>query len=275
MVLPPTSSSESYGERDPMTPRAPSTRPARALVGQRTIVAVNGLGGLEHLWDGFRAALPPALELRVLDLAGHGDRPPAEDYRYAALVADVVQRTVDLGPFPLLGWSVGGAVAWLVAARYPERVTRLVLLDPAAPHQSPFRHGPTPEPAHPYTYASLQEARQALHAFDPTVTDEVIQRGYRQNERGRWEPRFDPAIFPALVEDAREHGAEFQAELERIRAPTLFVRGERSAWRPDQQAEILTFIPDARMATIQGAGHFMVRERPESVARLVLEFLGL
>lgn len=98
---------------------APSTSPARALAGQRTIVAVNGLGGLEHLWDGFRAALPPAVQLRVLDLPGHGDRPPAEDYRYAALVGDVVQRTADLGPFPLLGWSVVAPSRgwWLRATR--------------------------------------------------------------------------------------------------------------------------------------------------------------
>jgi len=257
-----------------MSSEAGSTRHPPPSVQQRTIVAVNGLGGLEHLWDGFRAALPPALVLRVLDLPGHGDRLPAEDCRYAALVADVIQRTADLGPFPLLGWSVGGAVAWLVAARHPERVTRLVLLDPAAPHQSQFRHGPTPEPVHPYTYASVQEARQALFAIDPTVTEEDIQRGYRQNERGRWEPRFDPGIFPALVEDAREHGGEFRAELQGIRAPTLIVRGEHSFWRPEQLAEITTLIPDAQAAAVQGAGHFMVREQPESVARLVLEFIG-
>jgi pimeloyl-ACP methyl ester carboxylesterase len=245
------------------------------LAGQQTIVAVNGLGGLEHLWDGFRAALPPPVNLRVLDLPGHGDRRSADDYRYAALVADVIQRTADLSPFPLLGWSVGGAVAWLVASRHPERVTRLVLLDPAAPHQSSFHDGPTPEPAHPYTYASVEEARQALYAVDPTITDEVIRRTYRQNERGQWEPRFDPAILPALVEDAREHGAEFRAELDQIRAPTLFLRGQHSFWRRDQQAEITTLIPDTRTATVQGAGHFMVREQPESVARLVLDFLGL
>jgi len=54
-------------------------------------VAVNGLGGLEHMWQGFRAALPAHLSLRVLDLPGHGDRPPAADYRYSGLVADVAE----------------------------------------------------------------------------------------------------------------------------------------------------------------------------------------
>ena len=238
-----------------------------------TLVAVNGLGGLEHLWDGFRAALPAPVELRVLDLPGHGDRPPATDYRYAALVEDVLARTGDLEPFPLVGWSVGGAVAWLFAARHPDRVTSLVLLDPAAPHQSRFKDGPTPEPVHPYTYASLEDARRALAPIDPTVTDDDVRRLYRQDVRGRWEPRFDPAIFPALVGDARDLGNAFRVELGAILAPTLVVRGERGLLPRADLDEVVAGIPGARGATLRGAGHFMVREQPEQLSRLVLDFL--
>jgi esterase len=241
--------------------------------GATTLVAINGLGGLEYLWDGFRAALPASVALRVLDLPGHGDRPPAADYRYAALVDDAHAGTVDLEPFPLLGWSVGGAVAWLFAARHPERVTGLVLLDPAAPHQSRFTDGPTPEPAHPYTYASPQEAGRALSQIDPTITYEDIRRGYRQNAQERWEPRFDPAIFPALVGDARDNGDAFRAELGAVAAPTLVVRGERSLVRQDELDEVVTEIPGARAAILRGAGHFMVREQPQQLVQLVLDFL--
>jgi pimeloyl-ACP methyl ester carboxylesterase len=240
-----------------------------------TLVAVNGLGALQHLWDGFHAALPPSVGLRVLDLPGHGDRPPAADYRYAALVDDVLARTADLPPFPLAGWSVGGAVAWLVAARRPERVTGLVLLDPAAPHQSPFKDGPTPEPVHPFTYATARDASRALAAIDPTTTEEDVRRSHRVNAQGLWEPRFDPAIFPALVEDARDNGDAFRAELGAITAPTLVLCGERSFVRPGQLSEIMGGIPGAREATVRGAGHFMVREQPEQVARIVVDFLGL
>jgi pimeloyl-ACP methyl ester carboxylesterase len=254
--------------------QAPNRQPRRSGRPAATLVAVNGLGGLDHLWDGFRAALPASVELRVLDLLGHGVRPPAADYRYSALVDDVVARTADLAPFPLIGWSVGGAVAWLVAARHPARVTGLVLLDPAAPHQSPFKDGPTPEPAHPYTYASAGNAARALAAIDPTVTEDDVRRTHRENALGRWEPRFDPAIFPALVEDAREHGEAFRRELGAIAAPTLVVTGERSFVRPEQVAEIVAGIPGAREATARGAGHFMVRERPEQLVRLVLDFLA-
>jgi pimeloyl-ACP methyl ester carboxylesterase len=242
-------------------------------VAPTTLVAVNGLGGLEHLWDGFGAALPASVELCVLDLPGHGDRPPAADYRYAALVDDVHARTADLEPFPLLGWSVGGAVAWLLAARHPERVTGLVLLDPAAPHQSRFKDGPTPEPTHPFTYATLEDARRALATIDPTVTDDDVRHGYRKNAQDRWEPSFDPAIFPALVTDARELGDAFRVELGAVSAPTLVVRGERSFWRQGELDEVVAEIPGARAAIVRGAGHFMVREQPRQLVQLVVDFL--
>ncbi len=238
------------------------------------LVAVNGLGGLTYLWDAFGAALAPAVTLRVLDLPGHGDRPPAADYRYDALVQDVAVRTAGLEPFPLAGWSVGAAVAWLFAARHPGRVTRLVLLDPAAPHRSRFRHGPIPEPVHPFTYESVEQAVGVLRGIDPTTTEADVVLGHRQNASGRWESRFDPAIFPALVKDAREHGEALTRELERVRIPTLVVRGERSFRPPEDLDEIVAALPGARVETVPGAGHFMVRERPEAVAGLVLDFLA-
>lgn len=237
------------------------------------LVVINGLGGLGYLWDGLRAALPQ-VSIRVLDFPGHGDRPPSADYRYSALVEDVANRTADLEAFTLLGWSVGAAVAWLFAARHPGRVTRLVLLEPAAPHQSPFRQGPTPEPVHVFTYASVGRAAAVIRGIDPTTTEADILRSYRKNAAGRWEPRFDPAILPALVDDARDNGEEMYFELAEIFVPTLIIRGEHSYVRPEQVAEIAAELPDARVQTVAGAGHFLVKEQPQAVARLLVDFLS-
>jgi len=102
-----------------------------------------------------------------------------------------------------------------------------------------------------------------------------VRHGYRQNSEGRWEPRFDPAIYPALVGDARERGEELYFELERITVPSLLLRGERSFLRPEQVAEIAALLPDVQVETVPHAGHFMVKERPEVVAQRVLQFLGI
>src|SRR5690242_10484410 len=224
-------------------------RPASA-----PIVAINGLGGLEFMWDGFRGALADH-PVRVLDLPGHGGQPPLEAYGYDQLVDDAADRTSDLAAFVLVGWSVGAAVAWLLAARQPQRVTHLVLVEPAAPHQSPFRDGPIPPAEHPYTYASIAKAVDAFRTVDPGVTEQDIERAYRRTTAGRLEPRFDPAILPALVRDARDAGESIYFELEAVSAPTLIVRGEHSFLRPDQVDEIAAMLQDVAVRTVLGAGH--------------------
>jgi pimeloyl-ACP methyl ester carboxylesterase len=234
---------------------------------------VHGLGDRAAAWAGFRDALASQLGVRLFDLPGHGEAPRSGDYRYPALVAAVGKATAELDPFALLGHSVGGAAAWLFAARHPERVTRLILLEPAAPHQSPFIHGPTPEPRHPYSYASLAKIADMMRALDPNFTEADAKASYVQRPDGRWEPDFDAALFPALVDDARDNGDAYRAELGKIRAPTLVIRGERSFARPGQMEEIAAEIPNARLLTLPG-GHFLHREQTELLSRAVTEFLG-
>jgi pimeloyl-ACP methyl ester carboxylesterase len=237
------------------------------------LAVVHGLGDRADTWQGFVAALAPAVEVRVFDLPGHGRAPRAEDYRYPALVEAVGRATSDLDRFAVLGHSVGGAVAWLFAARYPERISHLILEEPAAPHQSPFIHGPTPAATHLYTYASPAKIADMMRGLDPTFTEEDARASHVQRPDGRWEPDFDAALYPALVEDARDNGDAYRAELGRIRAPTLLVRGDRSFARPGQIEEIAAEIPDARLLTL-GGGHFLHRERTEQLARAVEEFLA-
>jgi pimeloyl-ACP methyl ester carboxylesterase len=249
-------------------------RQARTPPGQSTLVIVHGLGDRAASWERFAALMQPEIAVLALDLPGHGEAPAVHDYHYGSLVEHVLAAVQEVDRFALLGHSVGAAVAWLFAARYPARVTRLILVEPAAPHQSRFIHGPTPEPRHPFTYASPGEALLAMRSFDPSVTEQEIRRDYRQRTDGRWEPSFDPAIFPPLVEDAKALGEQFHRELAAITAPTLIVRGERSMLRPEQAEEILAELPSGRLVTVAGGTHFLHRQQPEELAGLVREFLG-
>ena len=249
-------------------------RQGRTPSGQSTLVIVHGLGDRAASWERFVALVQPEVAVLALDLPGHGEAPPARDHHYGSLVEHVATAVRGVDRFALLGHSVGAAVAWLFAARYPTRVTRLIMVEPAAPHQSRFIHSPTPEPRHPFTYASPGDALLAMRAFDPSVTEQEIRRDYRARPDGQWEPAFDPAIFPPLVEDAKTLGEQFRRELAAIVAPTLIVRGERSMLRPEQAEEILAELPRGRLVAVRGGTHFLHRQQPEELARLVREFLA-
>src|SRR5438552_3732504 len=102
----------------------------------------------------------------------------------------------------------------------------------------------------------------------------VPGRADRARPDGQWEPAFDPAILPPLVEDAKTLGEQFRRERAAIVAPTLIVRGERSMLRPEQAEEILAELPRDRLVAVRGGTHFLHRQQPEELARLVREFLA-
>ena len=69
------------------------------------------------------------------------------------------------------------------------------------------------------------------------------------------EPRFDPA------------------ELAAVRAPTLVLAGDRDLIRPEHTALIAASIPGARLRTVRHSDHFIFRNQPVQVNRLILDFL--
>ena len=101
-----------------------------------TFVLVHGLGGSQLNWELFAPMLTPAGRVLALDLPGFGLSEPGE--RPATVPANVrvldrFLHQVARGPVVLVGNSMGGMIAILLAARSPENVTGLVLLDPALP----------------------------------------------------------------------------------------------------------------------------------------------
>ncbi len=84
----------------------------------------------------------PGRRLWVPDLPGHGrsgHRPPGTWYHFVDYVSDVLALARELGleTFDLIGHSMGGAIATLVAGAYPERIRRLVLIEALGPLARP------------------------------------------------------------------------------------------------------------------------------------------
>jgi len=208
---------------------------------------------------------------RVLapDLPGFGDAaltPPTVDYvEFAAGLLD--------GPAAVVGCSFGGRVALELAAAKPKLVTKLVLVAPglaSTEWSEEAKAGFAEEEAliesGDLTGAAEQQARMWLAPDAATdvreLTVAMTVRSYDQQLPFEDEVR---AVWPEPSAETRI------AELD---VPALLVVGDADLPELRSLAERLAGeLPDAGLATIEGAGHLPSLERPEELNRLLLEFL--
>lgn len=215
------------------------------------VVILHGLAGSAREFFPTAAALPERRTV-LTDLRGHGGstRHPADVSR-EAYVADVVRVIEEAGPpVVLVGQSMGGHTAMLVAAARPELVARLVLLeadagggrsDDHAAMGDYFRSWPVPFPNRAAAAAFLGDAPLA----QAWVADlEECDGGFR--------PRFDAGVMVAAISAV---AAPRWAEWELVSAPTLVVYGEEGLFDEADKAEFVRRGRNVTRVDLPAASH--------------------
>src|SRR5215470_13675945 len=104
--------------------------------GNPALVLLHGFQSNAHTWDTFSQAMADTYHVLALDQRGHGDTAWAPDGNYAAesSVSDIVgfMTALHLAPTVVIGHSMGGRHAAMVAADYPDKVKKVVIVDTAA-----------------------------------------------------------------------------------------------------------------------------------------------
>ncbi|GAB4168808.1 MAG: alpha/beta hydrolase [Wenzhouxiangellaceae bacterium] len=183
------------------------------------------------------------MDLVALDFPGHGEsppRPPGARYYFDDYVFDVLAAADALGwrRFHLLGHSLGGAVATVLAAASPERVIRLAVIEALGPLTAPpdqttdcWRRAVTITPpgrrrTHPDRETAVA-ARVRRGDLPPESASVLAERGLVRNDRG-WQWRHDPRLIVPSAHRYTE--AQVIDLLGGIECPTLCVLSEpRSA----------------------------------------------
>ena len=236
-------------------------------VGSKTIVLLHGFGGCSDGWRDVVASLAPSMRTLAYDLPGHGlslDFPGAGPAKVAAraVLADLAARAVKR--IHLVGHSMGGAVATLMALAEPEKVASLTLLAPGG--FGPEINGPL---LRRYACArSPSEIRACLAAMSgprarPFDHAADTLCGMRQRP-GQLEKLVE--IAAAMTRDDRQ-GVIPRDQLERLAMPVMVVWGSDDAVLPFTQADDLP----ARFHVhhVLEAGHMLVEEAPDLVANII------
>ncbi|MFJ1454757.1 alpha/beta fold hydrolase [Nocardia sp. N2S4-5] len=246
--------------------------------GEPELVLLHGGAQNAHTWD--TVALALRRPLLALDLPGHGHSDWWTDHLYTPqLLAEAVAAAVATAApraAAVVGMSLGGLTALRLAARHPDLVRRLVVVDvtPGAGDNPGKTAAVVTFVQGPVDFASFDEILDRTVEHNPGRSVSSLRRGIlhnaRQREDGRWVWRYD-RIRPTA--DGTFDLTALWDDVAAVRAPLLLVRGERSPVVDDADvAELLRRQPRARVVVVDGAGHSVQGDRPIELARLIDDF---
>ncbi len=233
---------------------------------------LHGLCGEATEWAATAAWLRRSCRVLAVDQRGHGasERTPGR-YGRDAYVADATAaiEQLQLAPVVLVGQSMGGLNAYLVAARRSELVRALVVVEAQASTNPEGMRGlrdwlrrfPVPFRTAAAARAFLQDA-----GFPGESWREVLD----ERPDGWW-PRFDVEGAIESSEDMGEH--DYWAEWRQIQVPTLVVGGADSEMSQTELGSMAACLPAGRYSLVEGAGHNLHLDRPDAWRAVLEEFL--
>jgi esterase len=251
--------------------------------GAQALVLLHGFTGHARTWDSFAMALRDRYHVLALDQRGHGESEWASDYAPERRVEDMEAFVAELGldRFVLLGLSMGGRAAFMYAARNPQKVERLVIVD-IAPESDPrgARRIAAGVQARDI-FDDPEEAVAAARAANPRPPEDALRHRILNNlistADGKWTFRYDVALrngSGARVIPTPEEAERTWASLSQITSPTLLIRGvESDILSPEQAERMCSLIPDCRMVEVAESGHSVPLDNPAGFLKAVRTFL--
>lgn len=280
-----------YGDLSVHVRETPALRP-----GAESVIYLHGLGGSATNWTELAGLLACRAAGTAIDLPGFGLSPPAmtADYRMATQAVAVAAILDELGgePAHLIGNSMGGGIALLLAASRPDLVRTLTLISPAVPDLRPdFRRLSDPN----MFYAQLpmvgRRAKRALARLTARDhVDQMLQLCFADPSRVSSErmalaeaelveqmmlPWAGKAVGTAANAILKEWLAPARRSMwavaQRVTAPSLVVWGARDRVISVRKAtKTASLLPTGRLLVLPRTGHTAQMERPVTVARAVL-----
>jgi non-heme chloroperoxidase len=262
------------------------------LVGQRwegvpggdLVLLLHGGGQTRHSWKhtaerlarGGRTAL-------ALDARGHGDSDwhPQQNYTIEGFTSDLLALIATLDRRPVLvGASLGGITSLNAEGQNAGLARGLVLVDiVATPEREGVHRIVSFMKANPGGFASLEEAADAIAAYNPVRPRPRSVDGLRKNLRlrdnGRWYWHWDPAFMQIGNESQRDaEPAKLRAAAASVRIPTLIVRGRQSDMVSDAGLqEMRELIPHAESVDVRAAGHMVAGDDNDVFTASLEDFL--
>ncbi|KXV76126.1 alpha/beta fold hydrolase [Acetobacter cerevisiae] len=237
------------------------------------VVLLHGLFGRARNLGFVQRRLAATRRTLALDLRNHGDSPHGPmSFR---IMADDVRETLEhynALPAMLLGHSMGGKTAMMLALRHPECVHSLLVVD-IAPGEGGFTRMEVPAELETLDFPPHLDRAGADALLRPLIPSEAIRQMMVQNMRLGDNPGWSIGLadimtaLPTIMSwPDLPPGTQYDG-------PTLFIRGEISPYiQPKNYPAMRRLFPHYTLETISGAGHWVHVDAPKRFAELVEKF---
>jgi pimeloyl-ACP methyl ester carboxylesterase len=238
----------------------------RSAGGGPEVLVLHGWGASIEAVASIVSALAQNCSVHAVDLPGFGQSgPPPSPWgveEYSDWTRALMQ-ALGLEKVSIVGHSHGGRIAIHLAARHPELVDRLVLVDAAGIR--------APRTLRWYRRVAMAKlAKHVLNRLGPGGRA-LGRRLVGRAASGDYAASAD-ALRPTFVKLVN---TDLTALLPEVRASTLLIWGENDDDTPVRDGETMQrLIPDAGLVVFEGAGHFAYADQPQRFARVVRHFLG-
>lgn len=242
----------------------------------KPLVIMHGLMGSSRNWGAIVRQLAERRKVMALDLPNHGASPWTEVMDYPFMARAVAEFIEGLGEkAAVVGHSMGGKAAMMLALTRPELVESLVVVD-IAPVGYTHTFAPYIRAMRAVPLGTIQRRAEVDEHLKTAIPDPRVRAFLMQNLDGepgkyRWRPNLavlgaamaDVLDFPAFPEGTRYDG------------PALFLAGGASDYvLPEHEMVIGTLFPQARIEHIPGAGHWLHADKPDVFVEKVTAFIG-
>lgn len=251
------------------------------------LVILHGLYGSSDNWLTVAKKLENRFTVWLPDQRNHGQSPHTETHTYENMVEDLVEffNLHQIGKAVLLGHSMGGKVAMLFAADYPEKINSLIIADIAPKsyissdvnYKHVRQHQVILEVISSLDLTIISTRTEIDEFFATKLNDIGLRLFLLKNIRRKKDGRFAWKINVPVLKDAIESivsDVDEQVFSDRkpiLNYPVTFIRGLKSDYVPDDDIEMIKSIyPDSQIIDIPNAGHWLHAEQPEKFLKAVL-----
>jgi pimeloyl-ACP methyl ester carboxylesterase len=233
------------------------------------ILIIHGLYGSGRNWSVIAKRLSDKFFVVVVDLRNHGESPWFDTHTYHDMASDLAEVITSLNMKPnIIGHSMGGKAAMVLALKHPNLVNRLLIAD-IAPVEYKHDQSQFIKAMQKIDLSKVTQRSDAKLALAKFIEDKSLQDFFTQSldlKNKRWK------LNLSILQSEMKRILSFPKINSKFFGQTLFFKGEKSKYINTEHRDVIkSLFIKARFATLKDTGHWLHAEKPrefESAVRL-------